>query len=96
MAIWRDQVAVVTGGARGIGRAIALRLAREGASVCINHRGKANVAERLAADIKANGGRAMAVAADVMDDAAVEGMVDRVVPRKDVKATLEKLFEWST
>jgi 3-oxoacyl-[acyl-carrier protein] reductase len=80
MAIWRDQVAVVTGGARGIGRAIALRLAREGASVCINYRTKAEVAEQLAADIKANGGRAIAVAADVTDDAAVEGMVDQVGP----------------
>jgi NAD(P)-dependent dehydrogenase (short-subunit alcohol dehydrogenase family) len=79
MAIWRDQVAVVTGGARGIGRAIALRLAREGASVCINYRTQAEVAEQLAADIKANGGRAVAVGADVTDDAAVEGMVDRVI-----------------
>jgi NAD(P)-dependent dehydrogenase (short-subunit alcohol dehydrogenase family) len=79
MAIWRDQVAVVTGGARGIGRAIALRLAREGASVCINYRTQAEVAEHLAADIKANGGRAVAVGADVTDDAAVEGMVDRVI-----------------
>jgi NAD(P)-dependent dehydrogenase (short-subunit alcohol dehydrogenase family) len=79
MAIWRDQVAVVTGGTRGIGRAIALRLAREGASVCINYRTKAEVAEQLAAEIKGNGGRAIAVAADVTDDAAVEGMVDRVI-----------------
>ena len=78
MTMWRDQVAVVTGGARGIGRAIALRLAREGASVCINYRTQEDVAEALAADIRANGGQAIAVAADVADDAAVEGMVDRV------------------
>lgn len=78
MATWRDQVAVVTGGARGIGRSIARRLAREGASVCVNYLARADAAESLVADIRANGGRAIAVAADVSDDAAVEGMVDRV------------------
>ena len=78
MATWRDQVALVTGGGRGIGRAIARRLAREGASVCVNYRTRADAAESLVADIIANGGRAIAVAADVADDAAVEGMVDRV------------------
>jgi NAD(P)-dependent dehydrogenase (short-subunit alcohol dehydrogenase family) len=78
MATWRDQVALVTGGGRGIGRAIARRLAREGASVCINYATRADAAESLVADIQANGGRAIAVAADVADDAAVEGMVDRV------------------
>jgi NAD(P)-dependent dehydrogenase (short-subunit alcohol dehydrogenase family) len=78
MATWRDQVALVTGGGRGIGRAIARRLAREGASVCVNYLSRADAAESLVADITANGGRAIAVAADVADDAAVEGMVDRV------------------
>jgi len=78
MATWRDQVALVTGSARGIGRSIARRLAREGASVCVNYQTRADAAESLVADIRANGGRAIAVAADVADDAAVEGMVDRV------------------
>jgi NAD(P)-dependent dehydrogenase (short-subunit alcohol dehydrogenase family) len=78
MATWRDQVALVTGGSRGIGRAIARRLAREGASVCINYLAHAEAAESLVAEINENGGRAIAVAADVADDAAVEGMVDRV------------------
>ena len=78
MATWRDQVALVTGGGRGIGRAIARRLGREGASVCVNYVNRADAAESLVADIVANGGRAIAVAADVADDAAVEGMVDRV------------------
>ena len=78
MATWRDQVALVTGGGRGIGRAIARRLAREGASVCVNYLASADAAESLVADITANGGRAIAVAADVADDAAVEGMVDHV------------------
>jgi NAD(P)-dependent dehydrogenase (short-subunit alcohol dehydrogenase family) len=78
MAMWRDQVAVVTGGARGIGRSIATRLAREGAAVCVNYLARADAADSLVADIRASGGRAIAVAADVADDAAVEGMVDRV------------------
>jgi 3-oxoacyl-[acyl-carrier protein] reductase len=78
MATWRDQVALVTGGGRGIGRAIAHRLAREGASVCVNYTAREDAAESVVAEINANGGRAIAVAADVADDAAVEGMVDRV------------------
>jgi 3-oxoacyl-[acyl-carrier protein] reductase len=79
MAGWREQVALVTGGSRGIGRAVARRLAREGASVCVNYVSRVDAAESLVADIRANGGRAIAVAADVSDDAAVEGMVDRVI-----------------
>ncbi len=78
MATWREQVALVTGGGRGIGRAIARRLAQEGAAVCVNYLTRADAAESLVADIIANGGRAIAVAADVADDAAVEGMVDHV------------------
>jgi 3-oxoacyl-[acyl-carrier protein] reductase len=46
--------------------------------VCVNYLTRADAAESLVADINANGGRAIAVAADVADDAAVEGMVDRV------------------
>jgi len=75
---WVDQVALVTGGARGIGRAIALRLARFGAAVCVNYRGNRDAAQAAVQEIEAAGGRAMAVAADVADDAAVEAMIDRI------------------
>jgi 3-oxoacyl-[acyl-carrier protein] reductase len=75
---WADQVALVTGGSRGIGRAIARRLAQEGAAVCINYATRADAAESLVAEITSNGGRAIAEPADVSDDAAVEGMVDRI------------------
>jgi 3-oxoacyl-[acyl-carrier protein] reductase len=78
MVTWRDQVALVTGSSRGIGRSIARRLAQEGASVCVNYLARADAAESLVVDIRSNGGRAIAVGADVSDDAAVEGMVDRI------------------
>src|SRR5262245_66258472 len=77
MMDWRNQVAVVTGGARGLGRATARLLAQRGAAVCVNYAARADAAEALVADIAAAGGRAIAVAADVADPAAVEAMVAR-------------------
>jgi len=74
---WRDQVAVVTGGARGLGRATARLLAQRGAAVCVNYAAQADAAEKLVAEIAAAGGRAIAVKADVADAAAVDAMVAR-------------------
>ena len=74
---WRDQVALVTGGARGIGRATARLLAQHGAAVCVNYAAHADAANELVAEIARVGGRALAVAADVADAAAVEAMVAR-------------------
>jgi 3-oxoacyl-[acyl-carrier protein] reductase len=71
---WRNQVAVVTGGARGLGRATAL-LAQRGAAVCVNYAVHADAAGAVVAQIATSGGRAIAVAADVADSAAVEAMV---------------------
>jgi 3-oxoacyl-[acyl-carrier protein] reductase len=76
-AEWRNQVAVVTGGARGIGRATARLLAHHGAAVCVNYAVQSDAAEALVAEISTAGGRAIAVAADVADSAAVEAMVAR-------------------
>ncbi len=73
-----NRVALVTGGSRGIGRAIALALAETGASVAVNYRDQAQAASEVAAAIRATGRRAMAVAADVSDSAAVSGMVRAV------------------
>jgi len=70
-------VAVVTGGARGIGRATAWLLARQGAAVCVNYAVHSDAAEALVGEIAAAGGRAIAVAADVADSGAVEAMVAR-------------------
>lgn len=75
---WRDQVAVVTGAARGIGRAIARRLAREGVAVCVNYVARADAAAALVADIGSAGGQSIAVGADVSDAAQVAAMLDRV------------------
>src|SRR5437879_10456251 len=76
-AEWRNQVAVVTGGARGIGRATARLLAHHGAAVCVNYAVQSDAAEALVAEISTAGGRAIAVAADVAESAAVEAMVAR-------------------
>ena len=77
MAAWRDQVALVTGGARGIGRATALLLAKRGAAVCVNYATHAEAAEELVVEIVAAGGRAIAALADVAEPAAVEAVVAR-------------------
>jgi NAD(P)-dependent dehydrogenase (short-subunit alcohol dehydrogenase family) len=74
---WRDQVAVVTGGARGLGRATAWLLAQRGAAVCVNYAVHGEAAEALITAIAAEGGRAISVAADVADVASVEAMVVR-------------------
>ena len=69
------RVALVTGGGRGIGREIALELARAGAGVAVNYHDDPDRARATAADIEALGVRAMAVAADVGEAAAVHRMV---------------------
>jgi NAD(P)-dependent dehydrogenase (short-subunit alcohol dehydrogenase family) len=66
-----------TGGARGIGRATARLLAQRGSAVCVNYVAHADLAERLAAEIMAAGGRAIAAMADVAESATVEMMVAR-------------------
>ena len=73
------QVAIVTGGVRRIGRATALALAREGASVVINARSSREEAERTAREVEALGGRVMVHLADVTDEGAVAGMVAAAV-----------------
>ena len=71
--------AIVTGGGRGIGRAISLGLARNGADVAIVYHRGTDAAEATAAEARAAGGRAMAVQADTAEPASVQAMVERVV-----------------
>ncbi|EKS9798355.1 MULTISPECIES: SDR family oxidoreductase [Burkholderia] len=72
----RTSVAIVTGASRGIGAAIARRLVDDGLAVVINYAGKASEAEELASDLAGEGGRAVAVQADVSDPAAVARLFD--------------------
>lgn len=68
----QQKVAIVTGASRGIGRAIALKLAEESFTVIVNYAGSAEKARAVVTDIEAAGGRAQAVQADISDAAAVE------------------------
>jgi 3-oxoacyl-[acyl-carrier protein] reductase len=68
--------ALVTAASRGIGRAIALRLAREGAAVGINYRERVRDVEALVNDIRNQGGRALPLRADVSDTRAVGAMIE--------------------
>jgi 3-oxoacyl-[acyl-carrier protein] reductase len=81
MSLLKDQVAIVTGASRGIGRAIALQLAFEGAKVVVNYASSSTAADQVVAEITAAGGEAVAIRADVSQ----ENQVDTLI-----KTTLEK------
>ncbi len=70
---------LITGASRGIGRGTALEAALAGANVGINYRSHPEEAEQVAAEVRARGGRALLLQADVADQAAVEEMMDRFV-----------------
>src|SRR3984957_13873960 len=71
-----SKIAIVTGASRGIGAAVAERLARDGFTVVINYSGNAAPAEALARKLEDKGGRALTAKADVSDPQAVHGMFD--------------------
>jgi 3-oxoacyl-[acyl-carrier protein] reductase len=77
------QVAIVTGASRGIGRAVALAIAREGARVVVNYQRNAQAAEEVSRAIGEQGGEALAFAADVSDESAVAAMIDACLARWD-------------
>jgi 3-oxoacyl-[acyl-carrier protein] reductase len=76
-----DQVAIVTGASRGIGRAAALEIARQGARVLVNYQRNRAAAYEVVAAITAAGGEALAYEADVTDEVAVAAMVDACLER---------------
>lgn len=79
MAKLTGKRALVTGGGRGIGAAIARRLAADGAAVAVNYRADEAAANALVADLRANGSRSSAYQADVSDAASTHALVERVV-----------------
>jgi 3-oxoacyl-[acyl-carrier protein] reductase len=79
MAGVSGHVALVTGGSRGIGRAISVFLAREGAKVAVNYHRHREAAEEVVAEIQKSGGVAEAFQADVQNAREVEAMVEAVV-----------------
>ncbi|MDB9474309.1 3-oxoacyl-[acyl-carrier-protein] reductase [Dolichospermum circinale] len=81
MSLLKDQVAIVTGASRGIGKAIALQLAFEGAKVVVNYASSSTAADQVVAEITAAGGEAVAIQGDVSQ----ENQVDTLI-----KTTLEK------
>jgi 3-oxoacyl-[acyl-carrier protein] reductase len=75
MAQLTDRVAVVTGGSRGIGRGIALELAKRGATVVVNYNANADAANQVVASIQEAGGKANAVQADVSKLSDAEALI---------------------
>ena len=73
-----EKVALVTGAARGLGKAIALRFAEEGAHVVLNYEKNREKAEAVVRHIQSRGGSASAVQADVSDESSVQRMVETV------------------
>jgi 3-oxoacyl-[acyl-carrier protein] reductase len=75
------KVALVTGSARGIGKAIAIGLAKEGVRVVVNYQSRQDAAEDVAREIRSFGGEALIAKADVARDVEVKAMVDQVVDK---------------
>jgi 3-oxoacyl-[acyl-carrier protein] reductase len=79
MKRFEGKAAIVTGASRGIGREIALQLAKEGARVAVNYSGSKDKAEDVVREITEMGGEAFAVQADVANSDSVKNMVDKTL-----------------
>jgi 3-oxoacyl-[acyl-carrier protein] reductase len=79
MGFLEGQVAIVTGASRGIGRAIAVALAAEGAKVVVNYASSASAAEEVVAEIKSKGGEAIAFHADVSHESQVDSLLKSAI-----------------
>jgi enoyl-[acyl-carrier protein] reductase III len=87
MIDFKDKVALITGGTRGLGRAIALTLARDGATIALNYRRDEDSANRTLAEIRALAPRSILLKADMEEDAQVRALVEgagRALGRIDI------------
>ena len=75
----KDKIALVTGSSRGVGRAVALGLAKQGANVVVNYTSNENAANEVVETIQSMGGKAIAVKADVAQKAEAENLVNSAI-----------------
>jgi 3-oxoacyl-[acyl-carrier protein] reductase len=75
----KDKVAIITGGTRGIGKAISLRFAEEGALLCVNYAGNEEAARETLEEIQKLGAKAIGVKCDIRDEKQVEQLVKRTI-----------------
>ena len=92
------KVALVTGGSRGIGAAIALRLAKDGLDIALGYRTGIDAAERVAGQVRALGRRVLPIEADLAEPESADAVVDAVLAefgRWDVLVSNAGLMHWS-